>query len=181
MENNKEHKDLVDKVYAILLPVFGKDSIFIEGRCVGYIQIFDKSELKNGEMNRFKIARSDIMVFDDEGKPLLVVEPETSSSPKTFGRSIPIYTIAKRVIIKSEGKVIKSKKIESPLLLLIVIPEQKANSQKDVQLPDVENKIKMNVNTRDSNIKDFAICESNDLMPTLRRLFNNSKYSRFFD
>jgi hypothetical protein len=88
MKTSNKHDELIDRIYDIISPYF-KD-IFIEKRNgIGYIQIFDEHELVKGKRNRFKIAYADMMVLDEEEKPFLVIEAEMSSSPKTFGRSIP--------------------------------------------------------------------------------------------
>ncbi len=72
--------------------------LFIEKRNgIDSIQISDENELIEGKQNRFKIADADIIVFDEEEKPLLVIGPEITTSPKTFGRSISIYIIARNV------------------------------------------------------------------------------------
>ena len=175
---DSEHDELIDKVYDIISPYF--QHIFIEKRNdTGEIQVFDETELIKGEQNRFKIAKADMIVLDGEEKPLLVIEPETSSSPKTFGRSIPIYTIAQKVRIRG-----RDYSIEFPLLLLIVIPTQQECGQKAEQLTDLEKKLKKTINWKESNLKDFAICQIGDLKPTLKRLFIDNgydKYGYFFD
>jgi len=167
------HSELIDKIYDIISPHF--QHISIEKRHgVGLIQIFDEEELIKNEQKRFKIANADMLVLDEKEKPLLVIEPETDASPKTFGRSIPIYTIARKVkIVKKEYST------ESPLLLLIVIPKQPENGQKAEQLPDFEKKLKKTIDLKESSLKDFAICQINDLKPTLKRLFINNGYEKY--
>jgi len=170
MEDPKKHYELIDKIYDTISPYF--QHIFIEKRNdVDYIQIFDENKLIKGKQKRFKIAHADVMVLDEKEKPLLVIEPETSPTPKTFGRSIPIYTIAQKVKIKN-----KEYTIESPLLLLIVIPNQPKKGQKAEQLPDLEKKLKKTIDLKDSSLMDFAICQIDDLKPTLKRLFINNGY-----
>jgi len=110
-----------------------------------------------------------MLVLDEEEKPLLVIEPETSASPKTFGRSIPIYAIAKKVRI---GK--KEYSISSPLLLLIVIPDQSQTSQKTEQLFDLEKKLKETIDFEGSSLKDFAICQVGGLKEALGRLIDSN-------
>lgn len=173
MKKSNKHDELIDKIYNIISPYF--QHIFIEKRDgSGYIQIFDENELIEGKQNRFKIAYADMIVFDEKEKPLLVIEPETSPSPKTFGRSIPIYTIAQKVKIGN-----KKYSIESPLLLLIIIPKQPKDGQKAEQLSDLEKKLKKTIDLKESSLMDFAICQINDLKPTLKRLFINNGYDKY--
>lgn len=175
---NRDHDELIDKIYDTISPYF--HHIFIEKRNgTNYIQIFDENKLIKGKQERFKIAFADMMVLNEEKKPLIVIEPETDSSPKTFGRTIPIYTIAQKVKIEN-----KEYSIECPLLLLIVIPNQPENGQKAEQLPDLEKKLKKTIDLKESSLMDFAICQINDLKPTLKRLFINNgykEYGHYFD
>jgi hypothetical protein len=97
-----------------------------------------------------------------------------SSSPKTFGRSVPIYTIAQKVKIGQ-----KEYPIESPLLLLIIIPKQKQEGQKAEQLSDLEAKLKQTIKLKTSSLMDFALCQIDYLKPTLRRLFISNGYDRY--
>ena len=175
MNKNKKltHSELIDKIYNIISPYFRH--IFIEKRNgTNYIQIFDEKKLIENEQNRFKIANADMLVLDEKEKPLLIIEPETSASPKTFGRSIPIYTIAQKVKIKN-----KEYSIECPLLLLIVIPKQPEKGQKEHQLPNLEEKLKKTIDLKESSLKDFAICQIDALKPTLKRLFINNGYKEY--
>ena len=175
MKKSSKHSELIDTIYETISPYF--KYIFIEKKPgIGLIQIFDETELIKGKQNRFKIANLDILVLDDEEKPLLIIEPETGSSPKTFGRSILIYTIAKKIKIKSKDK---EYSIGSPLLLLIAIPEQPKAGQKAEQLSDLETKLKEVIDLKESSLRDFAICQINDLKPTLKRLFINNGYDKY--
>jgi hypothetical protein len=62
---------------------------------------------------------------------------------------------------------------------LIVIPNQPENSHKAEQLPDLERKLKRTIDLKESSLKDFAICQINDLKPTLKRLFINNGYNKY--
>ena len=181
MNNDKKltHSELIDKIYSTISPYF--QYIFIERKDgVSEIQIFDEKELIKKKQNRFKIAYADMLVLDDKEKPLLVIEPETSASPKTFGRSITIYTIAQKVRVNYKNIEKKIEKtIESPLLLLIVIPKQPEKGQKKQQLPDLEEKLKKTIDLKGSSLKDFAICQDDVLKPTLKRLFINNGYDEY--
>lgn len=174
MKKTNNHNELINEIYEIISPYF--QHIFIEKKHgTGLIQIFDETELIKGEQNRFKIANLDILVLDDEEKPLLIIEPETSPSPKTFGRSIPIYTIAQKIKIGKD----REYSIKSPLLLLIVIPKQPKDGQKAKQLSDLERKLKKTIDLKESNLLDFAICQINDLKPTLKKLFIDNGYDKY--
>jgi len=168
-----KHNELIDKVYKTISPHF--EYIFIEKRRgTGLIRVFDESKLIQGKQSRYKVANADMLVLDEKERPLLVIEPETSASPKTFGRSIPIYAIAKKVRI---GK--KEYSISSPLLLLIVISDQKKASQKTEQLIDLKKKLKETIVFKGSSLKDFAICQIGDLEEALGRLMDSNGYSGY--
>ena len=65
-----------------------------------------------------------------------------------------------------------------------MIPTQQEGGQKAEQLTDLEKKLKKTINWKESNLKDFAICQIGDLKPTLKRLFIDNeydKYGHFFD
>jgi len=173
MTESKAHEELVNEIKKTISPHFS--FLLIEDEnAIGKIQIFDEKVLRERKQNRFKIAEADIMVLDDKENPFLVIEPETSSSPKTFGRSIPVYAVAQSVKVGN-----KKYLIESPLLLLVVIPKQKNDSQKDKQLPDLERKLKETIDFGRSNLRDFAFCQISDLRPTLKWLFESNGYDKY--
>jgi len=67
---------------------------------------------------------------------------------------------------------------------LIVIPKQSAAGQKAKQLSDLEGKLKKTIDLKESSLRDFAICQINDLKSTLKRLFidnDHDKYGCLFD
>ncbi|MFC2165626.1 WGR domain-containing protein [Acidobacteriota bacterium] len=132
---------------------------------VGLIQVFSESGTIKGELNKFKIAYADMLLLDEEENPLLVIEPESSSSPKTFGRSIPVFAIAKEIIVRTEKF-----KIEKPLYLLIVIPDSKDREKKTAQLKDLRIKLKKVLRIEQSSLNDFSICQISNLERNLSRM-----------
>ncbi len=164
MAGNKIHQNLIAEVKKILGPI--GDKLLIEKQNgIGLIQVFSKEKMTEGEKNKFKIAFADILLLDDNRQPFIVIEPETSASPKTFGRSIPIYTIAKQIIADRQYQV------KSPLFLIIVIPDDENNpSQKKFQLEDLAHKIKSAIKLEGSQLKDFAICQISDFKETLEKM-----------
>lgn len=165
MAGNKIHQDLIAEVKKILNPF--RDKLLIEKHDgVGLIQVFSEENLIEGERNKFKIALSDMLLLDDNRQPFLVIEPETSASPKTYGRSIPVYTIAKNIII---GK--KEYPVNMPLILIIVVPNNEKNpNQKKCQLEDLQLKIKSAQKFEGSQLKDFAICQISDFEETFEKM-----------
>ena len=168
MPDKETHQNLIAKVKKILNPF--QDKLLIEKQNgVGLIQVFSEAEMNEGDKNKFKIAFSDMLLLDDDRKPFLVIEPETSASPKTYGRSIPIYTIAKKIIIGDDKY-----QIESPLLLMIVIPKSENQNQKRQQLEDLQRKIKNVIKLEGTQLKDFAFCQISDFEETLEKMIEES-------
>ncbi|MCK4830946.1 hypothetical protein KA005_85340 [bacterium] len=168
MAGNKIHQDLIAEVKKILNPF--RDKLLIEKHDgVGLIQVFSEEKMTEGEKNKFKIAFSDMLILDGKSQPFIVIEPETSTSPKTFGRSIPVYTIAKQIIADRQYQV------KSPLFLIIVIPDYKKNpSQKKYQLEDLKRKIKSAIKLEGSQLEDFAFCQISDFEETFNKMIEAS-------
>ncbi len=176
LKMKETHEDLINEIKKVISPIF--QTYHIEKQDgVGLLQIFDEENMVPREENKFKVANADIVVFDDNKTPFLIIEPETSGSPKTFGKSISIYTIAK--MVRVGGKKVEEYSIESPLLLLIVIPQHPENSQKEDQLDDLRKKLKMTIDLRNSQLKDFDVCQIDNVKPTLRKLLNNNGYKNY--
>lgn len=168
MPNNRTHQGLIAEVKKIIGPI--GDKLLIEKQNgIGLIQVFSEEKMTEGEKNKFKIAFSDMLLLDDNYKPFLVIEPETSSSPKTYGRSIPVYMIAKQIIADRQYQV------KSPLFLIIVIPDDKKNpSQKKYQLEDLQRKIKSAIRLGGSQLEDFAFCQISGFEETLEKMIEES-------
>jgi hypothetical protein len=171
------HQKLVKEIKSVLSTLPNK--LLIEKQNgIGLIQAFSEVDMIEGDKNKFKIAFLDMLLLDENNKPFLVIEPETSSSSKTFGRSIPVYTIAK--LIKTRGV---DYKVESPLILMIVIPDDKNYIKKMEQLDKLKNKIKKAINFRKSQLKDFSICQISDFKESIRKLLEvngHNSYLIFF-
>lgn len=169
MANNRIHQGLIAEIKKILHPF--RDNLLIEKHNgIGLIQVFSEEKMNEGEKNKFKIAFSDMLLLDDNRQPFLVIEPETSSSPKTYGRSIPVYTIAKQIIVDRQYQV------KSPLFLIIVIPDYKKNpSQKKYQLEDLQRKIKSAIKLEGSQLEDFAFCQISDFEETLEKMIEEGR------
>jgi len=154
------HEELISKIRNILSP-FSK-RLYVEKKDgVGLIQVFKGNDLTIAEYS-YRIAFADILLLDDKdkGNPLMVIEPETSFSPKTFGRSIFAYTIANEIKI---GR--KRMKIKLPLLLMIVIPDDKNDIYK--RRGQLEK----------SQLRDFRICQISDFKETIKGLLNENGHS----
>ena len=164
MQKQKAHQDLIVEIKKIL-DSFGDKLLIEKQNGIGLIQVFSEEDMTEGEKNKFKIAFADMLLLDDNRQPFLVIEPETSSSPKTYGRSIPVYTIAKQIIADRQYQV------KSPLFLIIVIPDYKKNpSQKKYQLEDLKRKIKSAIKLEGSQLEDFAFCQISDFEETFNKM-----------
>ena len=169
MQEQKAHQDLIAKVKKIL-DSFGDKLLIEKQNGIGFIQVFSEEEMAEGEKNKFKIAFSDMLLLDDNHQPFLVIEPETSASPKTYGRSIPVYAIAKQIIAD------RPYQVKSPLFLIIVIPDDKKNpSQKKYQLEDLRRKMKSSIKLERSQLADFAFCQISDFEETLKKMIEESR------
>jgi hypothetical protein len=168
MQNNKIHQGLIAEVKKILNP-YNKKLLIEKQDGVGLIQVFSEEEMVEGERNKFRIALSDMLLLDNKKQPFIVIEPETSSSPKTFGRSIPVYAVARKIIAD------KPYPFKSALLLIIVIPDDKKNpSQKKYQLEDLQRKMKSSIKLRGSKLADFAFCQISNFENTVRKMIDSS-------
>ena len=168
MPNNKIHQSLIAEVKRILNP-FRKKLLIEKQGGIGLIQVFSEEKMTEGEKNKFKIALSDMLLLDDNHQPFIVIEPETSSSPKTVGRSIPVYAVASQRIAD------KPYKIKSPMFFIIVIPDDKKNpGQKKYQLEDLQNKIKSAIKLEGSKLANFDFCQISDFENTIGKVIDAS-------
>ena len=167
------HEEMIEDIKKILTPVF--EYVYVESEeNTGKIQVFGVQELPERGKRQYKIAEADVAVCDKNKKPFLIIEPEMASSPKTFGRSLAVYTIAK--LIKTRRG---EKKIEAPLLLLIIIPNQKESGKKANQLRFLEKRLKEAINLKNSQLKDFAFCQIKDAKVTLKNILRKNGYENY--
>ncbi|MGF7118650.1 hypothetical protein [Methanobacterium oryzae] len=168
--------EFTNQVYDTILKNFKNQSIYVKGKNgVNSIVIFDEPELHK-EKSRYRIAYSNIMIFDDD-KLLLAIEaiPHKPTPPKDIAGPIPIYMIARKVIVNmktgnnKEYDLISS---DSKFNLLIVVPDQPEGGQKSVQIGDLNEKFKgvFDMNSEYSNLKDFEICEFSAINSALNKL-----------
>ena len=172
------HEELISKIRNILSPF--SEKLYIEKQDgIGLIQIFKDHHSTIARVS-YRISFADILLLDEKGNPLMVIEPETSFSPKTFGRSIFVYTIAEEIKVCE-----KRMRIKSPLLLMIVIPDDKNDIYKRrSQLEDIQYTFKKKVELRKSQLRDFRICQISDFKETIKELLDkngHSAYSRMID
>lgn len=167
--------EFTNEVYNAISNDFKNQSIYVKGKDgVSNIVIFNEPELYK-EKSRYRIAYSNIMVFDGD-KPLLAIEaiPHKPTPPKDIAGPIPIYMISRKVIVNmktgnnKEFDLIDS---DSKFNLLIVVPDQPESGQKSVQIRDLNEKFKgvFDLNSEYSNLKNFEICEFNDIKSTLEK------------
>lgn len=117
--------------------VFKSETIYLKGKNgVNNIVLFDEPELIPGEKSRYRIAYSNIAVFDSE-KLLLVVEaiPNKPTPPKEIVGSIPVCMITRKIVInKKDGQNLEYALTDedSEFLLLVVVPDQEEKIVKRV-------------------------------------------------
>ena len=156
------HERMVSEV-AKILEQEAEGEVLVEGQNVGHIQMF----LSEKPANSSRVAKADILKLDASGKPILVGEPETSTSPKSFGRSILMYTIVEWLRVKAM-KIDES--IVSPLKLLIVVPDAPDFRGRRRQLNILESRLKDSIHLDRSTLADFAICQLRDARDRVREL-----------
>ncbi|WP_432703670.1 hypothetical protein ACRERI_08065 [Methanothermobacter thermautotrophicus] len=172
-----EIAEYLDKIYRNISGPFRDQNIYVQNReGITSIRLYDETDLHDGERSHW-VGTSHIMIFDDE-EPFLAIEAKTSSTPKEIAGPIPLYALTR--IVKINGKPYD---VESPFLLLITVPDQPREGQKSEQLSDLENKLKdiIDLESKYSNLKDFAICEISDLKKTLKELLENNGYRNYAD
>ena len=87
MRGHAVHNRLIAQIKKCLFPL--AHNLRIEKEGIGLIKVFSEysADLARGV---YEIAHADMVLLDENKEPILVIEPETSSSSKTFGRSIPV-------------------------------------------------------------------------------------------
>jgi len=173
-----EIAEYLDRIYGDISGPFKDQNIYVQNRGgITSIRLFDETDLHEGEARAHWVGTSHIMIFDDE-EPFLAIEAKTAATPKEIAGPIPLYALTRIVKINE-----KPYDVESPLLLLITVPDQPREGQKSEQLSDLENKLKdiLDLESKYSNLKDFAICEISDLKKTLKELLENNGYENYAD
>ena len=164
MPASQTHQDMIDMVRrALRRRGYTKDRMFDESD--GLIQVFKEVDPPAGELSRHRLAAADMVVLDEKDDPLLIVEVETGASPKTFGRSIPPYMLARDVLIPRRGH-----KLVGSLKLLIVVPDQPADGSKRAQLDDLERDWNSSPIVGGSQLRKLALTEMGRLDQALDRL-----------
>lgn len=173
------YEEFLGKVYNSISTEFNTQNIYVKGKNeVNNIVIFDEPDLYK-EKSRYRIAYSGIMVFDGN-KPVLAIEtiPNKPTPPKDIAGPIPIYMIARKVVINMKNGNNKEYELigsDSKFNLLVVVPDQPEGGLKSVQIKDLNEKFKgvFDLNSEYSNLKDFEICEFSDIKSALKNLMSN--------
>jgi len=170
------YEEFLGEVYDSISKEFNNQKIYVKGKNgVNNIVIFDEPNL-NREKSRYRIAYSGIIVINDD-KPLMAVEaiPNKPAPPKDIAGPIPIYMIARKVVITFRNGSTKEYELvdgDSKFNLLVVVPDQPEKGLKSVQIKDLNEKFKgvFDLDNEYSNLKDFEICEFNDIKSALKKL-----------
>ena len=177
----RETLDLSNIVFDALTQIFKPKEIYMKGKGgINNIVLFDEPVLIDREKSRYRILYSSMMVIKDD-KPILAIEilQHKPTPPRDIVGPIPLYMISRKIVINKEnGKKQEYELIDkdSKILLLVVIPEQPERGQKSLQINDLNEKFKgvLDLESEYSNLKDFAICEINDLKPVLNKLLEKN-------
>lgn len=170
------YEEFLGEVYNTISRDFSNQTIYVKGkRGVSNIVIFDEPELYK-EKSRYRIAYSGIMIFDGD-KPILAIEtiPHKPTPPKDIAGPIPIYMIARKVIINMKNGNNKEYELidsDSKFNLLVVVPDQPEGGLKSAQISDLNEKFKgvFDLDGEYSNLKSFEICEFSDIDSALKKL-----------
>ena len=169
--------EFIKEVYETIKEDIKGYDVYIKGENgVSNIVIFDEPDLVEGEKSRYRIAHSNIMIFNEDN-PILAIEtiPKESAPPRDIVGPIPLYMIARKVVINKKNK----KNLEfnldnndSKFTLLVVVPDQREGRYKNLQILDLNEKFKgvLNLKSEYSNLKDFEICEFSNIKPVLSKL-----------
>ena len=173
-------EEFINQVYGAVSKAFKTEKIYLKGKDgVGRIVLFDESELIPGELNRYKISNPTMAVFDGEKLVMVVEAMPKKPTPKKLVGPIPVCMIARNIIInKKDGqKEYQLNNKDSKFLLLIVVPDQgEENGQRSERILDLNDKFRgvMDLDSEYSNLKDFAICEIEDVEQVLDRLLKDN-------
>lgn len=168
--------EFTNDVYNAISDEFKNYSIYVKGREeVGNIVVFDEPDLYK-DKSRYRIVYSNIMIFDDN-MPLLAIEaiPHKPTPPKDIAGPIPIYMIARKIIVNMKNGNNKEYELingDSKFNLLIIVPDQPESGLKSAQIRDLNEKFKgvFDLESEYSNLKDFEICEFGNIKSALMRL-----------
>lgn len=170
------YEEFLGEVYDNISKEFNKENIYVKGKNgVNNIVIFDEPDL-NKEKSRYRMAYSSILILDNN-KPLLAIEaiPNKPTPPKDIAGPIPIYMIARKIVITFRNGSTKEYELikgDSKFNLLVVVPNQPENGLKSAQIKDLNEKFKgvFDLSSEYSNLKNFEICEFNDIKFMLKEL-----------
>lgn len=170
------YEEFLGDVYNSISNEFNNQTIYVKGRNeVNNIVIFDEPDL-NSEKSRYRIAYSGIIVLNND-KPLMAIEaiPNKPTPPKDIAGPIPIYMIARKIVITFKNGNTKEYELvdgDSKFNLLVVVPDQPAKGLKSIQIKDLNEKFKgvFDLSSEYSNLKDFEICEFSDINSALKKL-----------
>lgn len=127
---------------------------------------------------RMKIA-IDVLAFD-QAKPFLAIELETSTDPQQVMGLFPLYMLTRWVKIRKGGLDLNQYEVESPFLLLIIVPPL-TDTLREKWL-DIEDKLRDVLSLEEnklSTLTDFEICELPDFKPVLKKLLERNGYEEY--
>ncbi|MGB9980113.1 hypothetical protein [Methanobacterium sp.] len=170
------YEEFLEDIYDSISKEFNNQTIYVKGKNeVNNIVVFDEPNL-NREKSRYRIAYSGIIVLNDD-KPLIAIEaiPNKPTPPKDIAGPIPIYMIARKIVITFKNRSTKEYELvdgDSKFNLLVVVPDQPESGLKSVQIKDLNEKFKgvFDLGSEYSNLKDFEICEFSDINSALKKL-----------
>ena len=166
--------EFLDLVHNELSNYFKNNKIYVKGKNgINSIVIFDEPELEK-EKSRFRTGYSKILIFKDD-KPFLAIETfsQKPTPPKDIAGPIPIYMIARKIIINKENGDNEEVLIDDNIdfNLLIVVSDQPKDGNKSAQIKDLNEKFKgvFDLGGEYSNLKNFEICEFSHMKNCLNK------------
>ena len=167
MGKHDVHNDLISRIREYLSPL-GPESLKIEKETAGLIRVTSvpSSDFPHG----IDLAHADMALFDENDQPIMIIEPETASSPKTFGRSITVYSMASEIQIRQ-----RRYPLMNGFLLVIVIPDHKIDlERKRRELSYIGQMAKASLSAGNRRLKDIVICQIADIECEIDRILRKN-------
>lgn len=180
MKTKKEIDEEREKLFKMLTPSLRENSYASKIDGITSITPFSESYPPKTGLSKYRMKIAcDILAFDQE-KPFLAIELETSQDPQFIMGLIPLYMMTRWIKIRKGETELNQFPVESPLLLLIVLP--KLTDTLREKWFDLEFKLKELLDPKQnkmSSLTDFEICELHDWKSSLKDLLERNGYQNY--
>lgn len=178
-ESKRSRKSTLDKKIFNYLNQEFEDVYAVGYENVKSIDIFDERNSNKTAEEKFTrwLKESTSLVLKDK-KPFLSVEmmSSISTSPITVTGNILVHSIGDSLFVKFDGRredveyIIGDKDFPRYLLIVIPDPDESVESNKDVQMKIIEQRIKEMNFLENSSLTNFKICLMSDFENAIKEL-----------